>query len=77
MRLAQEKTTYLIGGFLYPRVRYGKEDFDYGAEAGPCGDCAVVKGQFHVPSCDVERCPRCGFQVISYICFFDKYGSVC
>lgn len=28
----------------------------------PCHDCAVVKGQYHVPGCDVERCPVCDEQ---------------
>lgn len=66
---AQAITTYVINGEVYKRIRYGEENEDWGADRGPCHDCGVVKGQFHVgPACDVERCPRCGGQVIGCDC---------
>ena len=63
---AQLETHYIIGGKAHPRVRYGDEDADWGE--GACGDCAVAKGQLHVPGCDIERCPACGGQMISCPC---------
>lgn len=40
----------------------------------PCPDCAVSPGQFHVPGCDIERCPRCGGQSISCRCVYKVCG---
>jgi hypothetical protein len=68
---AQLQETYSISGKEYPRVKYGDEEDDWGADHQPCHDCAVVKGQYHVPSCDVERCPACGGQAISCDCDYD------
>jgi hypothetical protein len=68
---AQRKRTVRIDGEEVARVRFGEEEDDWGAEHGPCPDCAAAKGQFHVPSCDVEECPGCGHQWISCGCSDD------
>ena len=68
---AQTIPTVSIGGREYPRIRYGDESDDWGADRQPCHDCAAIKGQFHVISCDVERCPSCGGQAITCECPYD------
>ena len=60
--------TYTIGGKNYLRVPYGSEKQDWNADKQPCHDCRVIKGQLHVPGCDVEQCPACGGQSISCEC---------
>jgi hypothetical protein len=63
LRDAQLETTCRPNGVETPRVRYGDEADDWGANERPCHDCAAIKGEFHVPGCDVERCPACGGQL--------------
>lgn len=65
---AQLKRTYVSRGKAYTRVAYGDEADDWSADSRSCHDCAVMKGQLHVPGCDVERCPVCGEQVFSCDC---------
>lgn len=36
--------------------------------SGRCHDCNIKHGGLHHPGCDVERCPRCGGQLISCDC---------
>jgi hypothetical protein len=60
----------------FGRIKYGDESMDWGASRTPCHDCGVVKGQFHVPSCDVEECPICGGQAISCECNDDESKKI-
>lgn len=66
---AQSILTYALAGQIYQRVPYGSEAMDRGAAKGlTCHDCLVEPGQYHVPGCDAERCPRCGGQAIGCDC---------
>jgi hypothetical protein len=63
LRDAQIEGTCQPNGIVMPRVRYGDEADDWGANERPCHDCAAIKGEYHVLGCDVERCPACGGQL--------------
>lgn len=65
---AQAKHTYHCEGRQQHRVRLGDEEEDWGGARGWCKSCFALKGEFHVPGCDVERCPFCGDQVVSCGC---------
>lgn len=45
------------------------EPIPYEGEVGPiCGDCGVKVGELHKKGCDIERCPKCGHQLITCGC---------
>ena len=66
---AQDVRSCFPVGRQMDRVPYGSERIDWGAEERACHDCAVIKGELHVPGCDVERCPWCDGQKISCPCY--------
>jgi hypothetical protein len=69
---SQHQPTYIINGEEHERIRYGDEEEDWGADRGPCHDCGVVKGQYHVFGlCDAERYPVCGSQAICCECHYE------
>jgi len=45
-------------------------------ERNTCHDCGVKEGEFHIPGCDMERCPFCGRQLISCNCCYEKLGLI-
>ena len=65
---AQTITFYEVDGTKFERVRYGDEGLPKATTRKFCRGCAVVEGEFHVPSCDVEECPRCHSQAIGCGC---------
>ena len=42
---------------------------------GRCHDCGVKAGYVHHYGCDMERCPKCGDQLISCDCNHDKINT--
>lgn len=68
LELAQLETTCFPLGIETPRIRYGDEGLDWGSADRPCHDCAAIKGEFHVPGCDMERCPSCRGQLFACGC---------
>jgi len=67
----QEIKHLIIGGKKYKRIPYGdqKEFEKYGIAPDyslNCHDCSVKKGQIHLDGCDMEKCPKCGEQLLGH-----------
>jgi len=46
--------------------------YHFDEPSGRCHDCNIQHGNYHHPGCDVERCPRCGGQLISCGCLDEE-----
>jgi hypothetical protein len=57
---AQRLPFIRIDDKVYEKIRH--------RDSRPCGDCAVLAGQIHVPNCDMERCPICKGQFLTCGC---------
>lgn len=57
----------LADGTKLPPIPFGATEGD-GIAGDTCGDCGAHWGGFHHPGCDLERCPKCGGQLISCPC---------
>ena len=70
------KTTTCIKPLLIAKSRNGsysvyKRDAKYFDTDKRCHDCGIENkpGNIHHLGCDMERCPKCGEQLISCVCF--------
>jgi len=68
IRDAQTVTHLVANGARFERIPFGRERDDWGANEHPCQDCRVFEGEYHVPGCDGEECPRCHEQMLSCDC---------
>jgi len=48
--------------------KYPPSTYHFDEPSGRCHDCNIKHGGFHHAGCDVERCPKCGGQLISCDC---------
>jgi len=55
------------------KTKFNRSTQHFNEASGRCHDCNIKHGGFHHPGCDVERCPKCGLQLISCDCvLFDE-----
>ncbi|MGI9445988.1 MAG: hypothetical protein ACR2N1_26210 [Rubripirellula sp.] len=67
---AQELKGYVMHGQPLNRVKHSAAG-DAGEQGELCQECGVLKGQFHVPGCQQEDCPRCAGKLVECSCEID------
>lgn len=78
MEEAQALVALQINGADYPRIGHGLQEREHGMEPPHgCHDCHVKTGQLHIPGCDMEKCPRCGGQIITCDCDLEMVVFEC
>lgn len=68
---AQRTIGFSDGKQDFYRIKYGDESpraILFGWGDVPCGDCGVIKGQYHTDGCDLEECPKCHGQALGCPC---------
>jgi hypothetical protein len=65
---AQHDRTMNIRGRVYQRAPFGSDWLGQASPRRTCRDCGAACGEFHIPRCCWEQCPRCGGQAISCEC---------
>ena len=41
-----------------------------------CPDCGMNTGEYHRISCDIERCPKCGYQLLTCDCNLEDTNDI-
>lgn len=67
---AQELRGYRMHGEPFDRVLHSVSD-PIGKQDELCQECGVKIGQFHVPGCQQEDCPRCAGKLVQCSCEID------
>lgn len=58
---------YEIDGKSYTPIKYGDEGNGW-PDQERCNDCNVIKGGYHHPGCDTEKCAKCSGRILSCGC---------
>jgi hypothetical protein len=61
-----------MNGRRFELASFGSEEGMWRFKSSTCADCGVKWGGRHHPGCDIQRCPRCGRQLMTCGCRFDE-----